>query len=728
MFLFIISFLLIFSSSYFITSIIAPKKSILGLIYLFLIAFAQIVLTFEVLSLFSAIKPYWVLGLNTFFLAICGYLWATKSKPLWTLDCKDFKNRVNNALKLDKSLVWLYVGFCTFIITSLILCSIMPITNADAQAYHVARSLFWVLQGSLNHFDVADVRNLCLPINSEILYSWVLLFVKKDVFFGFFSFVGYLLSIISAYNILGYLGYCVRKRLWVIFILSSFSSLIVQVSGTETDIIIAGFVLSSIFLFWNSLKTNKIIPVFMAALAYALAIGTKTPSIMMIPGVGLFMLFLCAHYKKYKPLAWFLSFGLINFVIFSSYNYILNFIQFSNIMGSENFIVVSKNYYGLKGLLANFIKYIFMFFDFTGFRWSDYLGPHIQHLRILTLNFFHVGHVQDGVYTIPYTVNRILVEPVMGSGILGFLVFLPCLASALINPILKLKSRKIPQKTIFIFAFAIIFIINLLAISYSLAYMSFSVRFIMSFMVLSSPILVYSYLSKRNPLKYIIILFSLFYLIGVSTHLWARPLSKIGKILMLHPSITYLREVAICKDFSKNPEYNNSVCLLRNKITKDYDKTNRILIFFGTSSNLYLLKSLEFEGYKIDIRTLEDASKINFNNYNIIILPKTNQVATLIKDYEARKNDYKIVGNNIIISTKNLVPCFYTKNSTIPKSSESVPYLVSCSMTQKFIDQKHLEMLSVAGIIKSSVEDSDFFVIYRNRNLPLKLNKQSNKN
>ncbi len=719
MLLFFISFLFVFLSSYFITSLIAPKKSILGFIYLFLIAFAQLVLTFEILSLFNEIKEVYVLVGNFLFLTTGVYFWNKNKRPLWILNLRDFKNSVINSFKLDKSLFVLYIGFTIFIISALTLCFLMPITNADAESYHVARSLFWNFQGNLKHFDIADIRNLCLPINSEILYSWVLLFIKKDVFLGFFSFVGYLLSIISVYNILGYLGYCVRKRLWVIFILSSFASLIVQVSGTETDIIVVGLVISSIFLFWNALKTGNKTPVFMSALAYAMAIGTKTTSILMIPGVGLFMLALCAHFKKYKPFGWFLGFGLVNFLIFSSYNYILNFLQFSNFMGSQSIIVVTKNYYGIKGLLASFIKYIFMFFDFTGFRWADYLNPHIQHIRNLTLNALHLNSVKDGLYTTPYIVNRSLLEPVMGSGVLGFLVYLPCLIIALLKPILNPKSTK----TRFIFAFAFLFIINLLAISYTLVYMSFSVRFIMSFMVLSSPVLVYSYLSKKNPLKYIIVLFSLFYLIFVSTNLWARPLSKIVKILIKHPSITYLREISVCKGYQENPAYSNSSCLLNKNIRNRFDKNNKILAFISSPDNIYLIKTLEFEGYKIDFRTMENASKIDFSKYNLVIFPNKEQSSTLIKDYENRKNDYKIVGKKVFISRKNKVPCFYLKNISIPKSIEAAPYQVKCVATKDFLEEKKLKYIYITGVLRPKLEEYNYYFIYSNKNLPPKLKK-----
>lgn len=722
MILFLISFILVFLSSYFITSVIAPKKSILGLIYLFLIAFAQLVLTFEILSLFTAINEICVLIANVLFLTGSAIFWDKQSRPIWSLECKNFRNRVNNSLKLDKSLMWLYVGFCTFIISALILCLIMPITNADAQSYHFARSVFWVLQGSLNHFEVADIRNLCLPINSEILYSWVLLFAKKDVFVGFFSFVGYLMSIVSIYNILGYLGYCTRKKLWVIFILSSFASVIVQASGTETDIIVAGLVSSSICLFWYALKNNKMIPVFMAALAYALAIGTKTPAIIAIPGVGLFMLALCFYYKRFKQLAWFLGFGLINFLIFASFNYILNYIQFSNFMGPESFMVVSKNYFGIKGLYANFIKYFFMFFDFTGFRWSDYFGPSIVALRNGILDYLHLSYVHDGLYTATYKVNRMLLEPLMGAGVLGFLAFLPCVISGILKPIFEFKSKK----TWFVFGFAALFVVNIMTLSYVLAYMAYNVRFVMFLIVLSSPILVYSYLSKKNLFKYIMILFAMFYLIGVSTHLWPRPLARIGKILVMDPSISHLRYRAMCEDYEKIPATSNSVCILVNEIKKNYSKDNKILVFMNTGETIAMLKELEFDGYKVDFRTMENVHNIDFPKYNMIITTMKGQASTLISAYERRKNDYKIVNGKVLLTKLELVPCIYVQNPILTRikgEENSYPFQVRCGLSNEFFKRSTFKKITNIGIIDPEEirrGEIDSFILYENTKLPLK--------
>ena len=164
----------------------------------------------------------------------------------------------------------------------------------------------------------------------------------------------------------------------------------------------------------------------MSALAYALAVGTKTPAVLAIPGVGFAMIALCAYYKNFKPLWKFLGFAVVNFLIFSSYNYILNYINYGNISGSVSFISAHQNPYGLWAIPANFIKYLFLFFDFTGFHWGNMFGGDITALRDALLGNLGLSDIPDGVHTTQRVINQTLLEPLMGLGILGFLVYLPC--------------------------------------------------------------------------------------------------------------------------------------------------------------------------------------------------------------------------------------------------------------------------------------------------------------
>ncbi len=555
MILFLISFLMVFLSSYFITSIITDKKSLEGFIYILLTAFANVVLTIEILSLLNAISHVGVLILNVIFLSGSIFIWNKKNRPLWIPNVKDFFHKFWKAIRKDKYIFILSIGFLILISSALFLASFMPVINADAGAYHVLRSLFWISNHNLNHFEIPDTRNLILPINSEIVYAWILMFIKRSAWVGFVSFAGYLTAVFSLYGILSLMRLSMRRKLWTIFILSSFSSVICQVAGTETDIIIAGLILASMYLFWKGNNENKLVPVFMSALSYALAVGTKSTAFLAIPGTALFMIVISVYCNKkyfYKPLFKFLGFALINFIIFSSYNYVLNFINYGNPIGSEYFMTVHENLYGLRAIPANFIKYMFMFFDFSGFKWGQYYGTDIQGIRDSLLYLLGFSTIRDGLYTRPEVINQTLVEPLMGLGVLGLIVFVPCLLWALIKPVFCRK--RIP---LFLFLFAVIFIINICTMSYQLAFMIFSIRFLMSFCVISAPVLAYSYSKKFNLYKFIIFIFAMFYLTLVSTHLWARPFSRIVKYIKLGYPITQIREIGVCAAYINQIDYLN---------------------------------------------------------------------------------------------------------------------------------------------------------------------------
>ena len=82
-FLFLISFILVFTSSYLITSMLAEKNSPSGLLYLPIIIFAQIVVSFECLSLFKAINIPCVLLMNIVWAFVTYRIWKNHQKPLW---------------------------------------------------------------------------------------------------------------------------------------------------------------------------------------------------------------------------------------------------------------------------------------------------------------------------------------------------------------------------------------------------------------------------------------------------------------------------------------------------------------------------------------------------------------------------------------------------------------------------------------------------------------------
>ena len=598
---------------------------------------------------------------------------------------KAYLSRIWNSLWLDKYLLVLGLAFIFMCGVSLWLISFMPVVNPDAEAYHVVRSLFWISQGNLNHFDYSDIRAIVLPINSEILYAWLLIFLKKQMWFGAVSFSGFLLTLASLWGILTNIGLSVRRRLWVILILSSFASVIVQISGTETDIIISGLVISSMYLFWEYLKKNSKILVFMSALAYALAVGTKTPAIMLIPGVGLWMSALAFYYHKKdfcKYLGYFIAFAFLSFILFSSYNYVLNFIDYGNIAGSKSFMEVHVNEDGLLALPANFIKYIFMFFDFTGFRWNEYVGNYIVQFKEFLLSTLGLSGVSDGLYSLPLdSLNQSLIEPVMGMGILGFALFLPCWFVSLIKPIF------IRNKQVFlIFSFAMVLFFAVSVMSLQINYMVFSIRFLTCFCIIAAPILACSYFKKNSLFKFIVVFFALFYLIFVSTNLWARSAYKIYKYFKQGATISQVRSIAHCSGFYKSVDQNpelinnypifNEVCTVRDNI-KSIDKKNKILFLSSTSDSVLLIKLLEFEGYSIDFNIIENLSNIDFKKYNLILVMDDVQQSTNVVNFDKVNSNYKYIVDGVICG-------YFDRKDKLIISKGKYPYKVLCSLEPLF--------------------------------------------
>ena len=117
--MFFVSLFLVLLSSYFLTSYLMKKetKNNLGVIYLFLIAFAQIILTFEVLSLISSINKIGILVTNVVFLIISICFWIKKHKPIYIPLFWSEISAIKKALKKDKLLNILSYCFIIFLIS-----------------------------------------------------------------------------------------------------------------------------------------------------------------------------------------------------------------------------------------------------------------------------------------------------------------------------------------------------------------------------------------------------------------------------------------------------------------------------------------------------------------------------------------------------------------------------------------------------------------------------------
>ena len=707
MILFVISLTLVFLSSYFVSAMLDKKNFANAFIYFIVSFFSQIILTTELLSPFKMLKVLPFLTLNLLFCAIIATIWIKKDRPCWHVSLKNFLTRVKNALILDKALLVLGLSWLFFIAVSFFLCTITTVTDGDAKSYHVARSAFWVLNSTINHYPSIDIRALIFPVNSEIVYSWVILFTKNVLFLGFLSFVFYFVYITSLYKILhNLMGYSLRRTLWVLFIVSSLSGIMVQIASVQTDLIIASLITASIYLFWSSLNENKTIPIIMASLCFALALGTKSSAGFLILAVGIFFVYLSYKYKNYRNLVKFIGFGAANFLIFSAYNYVLNYLEFKNIFGFSGALVSHKNIYGFKGFCANLIKHTWLVFDFTGVNWDNPVGKFILHSKQNLLTILNLQGVPDGVYSpkkYQNVLNNTLAESLTGCGLLGFLVFIPCLIISFIKPIF-IHNRK----TMLNMFFAILFIIAFLTMSASIVYMVFNVRFINCFIFVSAPIFALSYVkSNKNIFKWIVILIACFYFLCVSTHLWSRPFNKIFPVFIKNPTkISKLQNMMDCIDWNSKEPNIDGTCRAQALIEYNFnDKNNKIIFFPNSNEPILRFVLMNLHGFNIDIKSIEVSAQEDFDKYNIIIAPNNWQYLNFYKTPLSK-------------ASNKYYNCMYRRvdNKIVPLNlANDYTFTSLCKFTETFSEKYKFEEVTSFDDITEKIR----YVFYVNRhNLP----------
>lgn len=668
--MFFISILLVILSSFMILNVITKnKKESSGFLYFLLIAFSQIILSFEILSLFKLISKNGFFICNIAFFIISAILYIKEGKPLYKNEIKDEIKKILFAVKRDKILFFLSICFGLFLFFQLISALFFPVTFGDALTYYLPRCTTWIQNGCINHYITPDSRELIMPVNMEFLYTWLLLFRKNEIGAAIFSYIGYIGTIYIIYNFLKELGFSIRRRLWSIFVFSSFALVLIEIYTPCADLFIGGLILGCIYLFLKAVKNNDNLALFFASLSYALAVGTKTTSIIAIPSVFIILLIITLIYKKEKTLKYILKFGLLfilNFIIFSSYNYILNIIQFNNPVSCREQLLLNQFRGGFKGWLCTLIKYIFAIFDISGIKDFINYNGFISYLQSLTLSL--IG-ATDKSFTSNYF-NRYFYfnsqMSLMNSalGIMGLLAFLP----SLIKSIKKYLKNKKSKRNIIMASLTLSLILNLIIFARVMVFTQYNMRYLLTFVVIASPLVAYSYIKKNNKLFKILMCWFMFIYLVVIAH--KMPLSYI---------------VSYAKYKINNPAANTSFLLAKSdeidifKYISDRKKKNIGLIISQVKTPNYYIEKLKLIGYNVEKILPENIEDYNLSKFDYIITNTYKSSSTNIVKFEERMQYPELFVSR----------CLYNdyRQATI-YDNKTEPAMVECEIPFEYIKSK----------------------------------------
>ncbi|OGI20327.1 MAG: hypothetical protein A2287_07855 [Candidatus Melainabacteria bacterium RIFOXYA12_FULL_32_12] len=518
--LFLTSFFIVLASSYLLTSVLRVKSFLNSIIFLALISVSQLIISVEILSLVKLINKTGLLGVNFIILIVSWLIWSWNGRPKQDFEeIKNIKIKIWQALIRDKILLILSCGFIFSSLINLFLLVSAPTCLGDCLAYHLARVGVWIQNQTLIHYETTCVRQVIFPINSDILLLWPMIFTKKDYLAGFSQYFAYWGNLVVLFALLTHLKLSIRRVLWTLFIFASLPVVILQSSSTQNDLVLGFFLFSSLYLFIK--QENKTL--IFSAIALSIALGIKSSVFFFLPAIGLVYLLISIKNKGryfYKPLLIYVSILIPAFIILSSFSYVLNYVNFGNPMGIQSYVQEhAQNSVTYKFFVANLIRYLFSFIDLTGFEVTHNLNFIFLFLKAALFSFFGIKEEYGVIGTELITINTLPSEMFALFGIIGFLVFLPLIFRYGLIRVLHSKNR-----TFIIGLTGLITVIFLLTISALLGYKVWNLRYLVTAIVLSSPIFALSYTRKRNLFKILICLIALFSYFKVSTCNYLRPI------------------------------------------------------------------------------------------------------------------------------------------------------------------------------------------------------------
>ncbi len=610
---FIISFILIFFSSYLFTSIFQKGKvKKFGALLLFLFSVSEIIISFEVLSFFKGITPQNFLLCNSLLLIVSVICFIKTKVEFYRFDIiKPIKELIETA-KRDKSLFIVYFSLFFFILVSFFLTLISPVMYSDAMTYHILRAVNFLENSTLALPLSHDLRTISMPVNSEILQSWILLFVKKDFALSLFTFVSYLLSTIVLFDFVKEIGFSRRTAVWSVFIFSALAFTVGETSSADINSLSGSFILFSLYLLFCSQKYKNNQLLFLSSLSLSLCSGMKTTALFLVPFVFLLLIFILKMFKSEntkRTIVYFLMFFSLNFFILSSLNYFQNINTFKNPFTSDSQYELNKFPFTIKGYISNLINYGFDYIDFAGF---DMLNFTAEPIYKVNEKIHSLINAEPDSYSSPWFsglyrgINYSMLETQAGFGLMGLLAFIPSMFFCLF----KLRKNQTSKKILFYLSLT--YILVMLTFASQMVYTTYNIRYMTTFAFLILPIFALTYRkNNKNFYKLLLLAVCVYYLCFTSLNLNFKEISLITNEIKQN-GITQTREKMRCSKWNFGA-FDNPYCRIKQEIKRKY-KDKKIAILPNFSDSILLLNGLNTE-YKL----LSDIKKEELYDFDIII-------------------------------------------------------------------------------------------------------------
>jgi hypothetical protein len=293
----------------------------------YVVLVAEIVALVLVLSLFTAVDAQSLVTLEIVVAIAVGGVFAIQvARDRIALPRPIAPRQAAAGLRARPLLAILLAGVTVAIAYELALALFTPPNNDDSLVYHLSRAAAWCQRHRVGYFDGHSQRQNGSAPNAEILILLTFVFTHGDRLAAAWQWLAQLATLASIYVIGLRLGLTRAEAAFAALLFATTAQPALQASTTQNDLVAASLAAAAVAF----LATSERRRYELAALALALALGTKLTVAFALPGLAIVAVLLVPRRDRPRLLA----LTVVAFALVGAYGYVLNVAHTGRIQGT----------------------------------------------------------------------------------------------------------------------------------------------------------------------------------------------------------------------------------------------------------------------------------------------------------------------------------------------------------------------------------------------------------
>ena len=338
------------------------KKYLIGFS---LLVFGNILLSTQLAGIIGWLNKVYILPIfHLILLAISFTLFKRSKVELFPVKIKspataEIKEKLETAWKSDPELFVLGSATLFAYLIVAILALIVPSNMDDTLTTYLPRAAYWLQQGSFLPWPTSayNLPQVVYPLNGQLPLAWWIGLWGNDALTRLLQFFSIPAGLVGIYGLSRALGARRKQALFAAFIFLGLPEIVILSSTALTDMLVANLFIVLFYLLIVGIKENDRSSLLLSALSLGITLGIKQTAFFMAPGLMIIVLLyvIIGKRKNLPNLVYWAGFSILSFLIFSSFIYIQNLVNYGKLLGPEE-LTPYFTHAGNSNSLINYIE------------------------------------------------------------------------------------------------------------------------------------------------------------------------------------------------------------------------------------------------------------------------------------------------------------------------------------------------------------------------------------